>query len=1211
MEASGQLSFDGVADDDHAATDPVAEPPAPPDRPFPPTAEQTVAIDSRDRDVFLEAGAGTGKTRVLVDRYCDAIDLDGIEPDQILAFTFTEKAAAEMRRRVRVELMRRSRLSEDPEQRTRLLRASRSEEGAQITTIHGFCRRLLGAHPVAAGLDPRFRVLDAEEAARLARLAFAAALDELASADDDVARLAAGYRDKLGRLIRSAYDDLRNHGQRHPALPPLQITAFEGKGEEPPAAADVELADRSYRALQALLGRFSEAYETHKAERSGVDFDDLQLLALELLERNASIAAAYRERYLHLLVDEFQDTSPLQAGLVRALRGPATRLFTVGDEFQSIYAFRGADLASFRAERARVRSDLGAGAVLPLSGSFRSSAEIVAAVNAVGNCLLEDFRELRVGRRPSESSPGPPAPAVELLLTPRDGWKDDGIEIETASAETAPNRIAEARFLALHLRRLADGGVDRGSMVLLLRAFTHVDAYAEALELAGLDPYVVGGRGYWSSQQVGDALRLLACVANPLDDEALFGALASPATAASPDALWILRQAATKRRHIWTVLDRYLAGRPPAEPANPDDPEEVERRQLEAGWVQRIPEADRARLERFTHLLVGLREEAALLPLDSLVEATLERFDYDLAALALPGGRRRTANLMKLIRLAGEYEAHEGRDLRGFLAYAGERAARSDREAEASVAAEDHDGVTVMTVHAAKGLEFDCVAVADLGRPMTNSGAPPELRLAFGGDAVETEAGGPAGEEGPQIGLRLARAGGAALTLDGYRDLNDDAAAADAAEAGRLAYVAASRARRRLILSGLFDPVDVEDGRPELKPSHSVLARLLPSLEVSGSDGELVRLAAAELTSEGAADAGTAPDAAQARVLINAAGADAADELSFDLREKAIGADPPPGGRPPMLALGERGGSAARSLSYAALAEYDRCGYRFLTERVLGLGGERDASTPMQPLEGSLEEWGSDEEPSRPEAGADLESLTASAGARRRSRLGFGRAVHALLERSARQDWRSPLREAVEITLAAEGADPGLAPKAEQLVGGWLDSPLLGELRSAGARFRPELPFRIALGAKTVIRGTIDLLAEVEGRPPLVIDYKTDAAAPAAGEPLADGYRLQRALYAHAVSEATGSDVIDSAYVFLAAPERPLTLELGAEQIGAGRARIEELIGRIRSQNFEVTAAPHASLCHDCPARRRLCPHPPELTLAPGPPVPGTTADPG
>ncbi len=1179
-----QLSFDA---DPAAAPGPQSG--EGPGDPLPPTAEQAAAIDARDRDVFLEAGAGTGKTRVLVDRYCDAIDLDELEPEQILAITFTEKAAAEMRRRVRVELMRRSRASGDGERRRRLLLAARSGEGAQITTIHGFCRRLLAANPAAAGLDPRFRVLAAEEAARLARVAFERALDELARADGDLAAVAAGYRQGLEGLIHSAYDDLRSHGQRRPALPPLQIAAFEGLGDEPPDPAEVELADRSYRSLQSLLVGFGDAYERVKAERSGVDFDDLQLLALELLQRSAAIAGAYRERYLHLLVDEFQDTSPLQVRLVQALQGPATRLFTVGDEFQSIYAFRGADLASFREERELVRAERGAGAVLPLSGSFRSTPEIVAAVNALGHCLLEDFRELRVGRRPDGPPPGPPGPTVELLLTQRGGWKDDGIEIATAAVETEPNRTAEARFLARRLRELADSGVAPGSMVLLLRAFTHVDAYTEALELAGLDPYVVGGRGYWSSQQVEDALKLLACVANPLEDEALLGALASPACGASPDALWLLRRAAGADRHLWPTV-RRLAAEEPADAGGDrdgDDEQEIERRRQEAEWLGRLAEADRERIAGFADRLGRLRSEAQLMPLDSLVEATLERFDYDLAALAMPGGARRAANLLKLIRLAGEFETHEGRDLRGFLTHVAERAALSDREAEATVAAEGHEGVTVMTVHAAKGLEFDCVAVGDLGRKMAGIGAPPALRLAFGDQDGET-AGDP--DEAPRVGLRLARAGGPALTLDGYRALNDDAAAADAEEAGRLAYVAASRARHRLILSGMFEPIDVEGGHPESRPSHSVLARLLPSLAVSGEDGELVELPPAELRADLPTEAPFEPVAAGVRV--NVPTPESAAALAFDLRGSDGVQDPAPGGRPPLLALGERGGSAARSLSYAALAEYDRCGYRFLTERVLGLGAAREAIAfgATAPPERGV----GDQVPAGGAGDAGPRSAPAAAGGG--SGLGFGRAVHALLERSARDGWRAPEAAIVEAALASEGAGPGLADAASRLVSGWLASPLLAELIDAGARLRPELPFRLALGRDTVVRGTIDLLAEVEGQPPLVIDYKTDAAPPAPGEPLADGYLLQRALYALAVAEARGAPQVRSAYVFLSSPDQPVIAELADEQIEAGRARIEQLIDGIRGRRFEATEAPHWGLCRDCPARRRLCPHPPELT---------------
>ncbi len=136
----------------------------------PPTEEQEAAIEARDRDVFCEAGAGTGKTRVLVGRYCDALTADEAGIDEILAFTFTERAASELRQRIRRELSRRSRVAKsdgDHELATELRRLARETERAWVTTIHGFCRRLLGAHPVAAGLDPRFRVLDASESGRL------------------------------------------------------------------------------------------------------------------------------------------------------------------------------------------------------------------------------------------------------------------------------------------------------------------------------------------------------------------------------------------------------------------------------------------------------------------------------------------------------------------------------------------------------------------------------------------------------------------------------------------------------------------------------------------------------------------------------------------------------------------------------------------------------------------------------------------------------------------------------------------------------------------------------------------------------------------------------------------------------------------------------------------------------------------------------------
>ena len=233
---------------------------------------------------------------------------------------------------------------------------------------------------------------------------------------------------------------------------------------------------------------------------------------------------------------------------------------------------------------------------------------------------------------------------------------------------------------------------------MLLRAFTHVDAYEQALARAGLRPYVVGGRGYWTQQQVEDLIRLLGVVSNPLDDERLFGALASFAVGVSPDALWLLRQAA--RGESGGAAAR-LAGarvalrrRPRAGPgrARVARPHRG-RGRVAARALPRDPRADCAPRPRCSTL-------------EELVERTMNAFGYDLGLLARAGGVGRMANVRKLMRLAREFEASEGRDLAGFLALAAESTERDEREGMAAVQAEGHDGVRVMTVHAAKGLEF-------------------------------------------------------------------------------------------------------------------------------------------------------------------------------------------------------------------------------------------------------------------------------------------------------------------------------------------------------------------------------------------------------------------------------------------------------------------------------------------------------------------------
>ncbi len=831
-----------------------------------PTPEQAAAIGAGGRDVLLEAGAGTGKTGVMVDRYYRLACEEGVSPDAILAFTFTDRAAAELRQRIRAELARRA--GEGSAPAAELLSAI---GGAWVTTIHGFCGRLLSAHPVAAGIDPDFRVLDAPEAARAAREAFDEALAEFL-ADGDERReetVAAFDLDGLRAIVIAAHAELRSRGVAEPRLPeppPPDPAAANRRAAEAAAAAIEDLPEgngkrelvrrglarlrapdppgldelralhpgsrakalapycealdaaisrtaeageggEAYGHLALLLELFSARFEAAKRRRAGIDFEDLQILAARLLER-AEIGGAYRERFSHLLVDEFQDTNRLQLRLIEALRGPRTELVAVGDELQSIYGFRHADLEVFREQRRLVEERPDA-ELMALSGNFRSRPEVIAAVNRFGEALLgERYRPLRVGTEPQGTQPAPPTgggPPVELQLTARDGWDGEGIELEPAiDGRTPLNCLAEARFLAARLRELADAGVPRGEMVVLLRAYTHLDAYEDSLERAGLRPYVVGGRGYWSQQQVGDVCALLATIVNPLDDQVLFGALASPACGAAPDTLWLLAAAAGRDRHVWPALER-AAGAGEAELAEPER-------------LDQIPEPELALLRRFAARLDSLRGRAPRLPLAGLIEAAVTETGYDLAVLTRPAGEARWANVRKLTRLAAEFEAREGRDPRGLLDFLASRA-ESEAEAQAATAAEGHDGVRIMTVHNAKGLEFDVVAVPDLSRGLLAGTRAPLLTLGR--------------EQPPRVGMQLRRLGAGSVNLFDHAALCEEARGRDSEEGLRLFHVAATRARERLILSGIVKP---EPGR-ETKPGTSVVERLIDALGI-GRDAD-------------------------------------------------------------------------------------------------------------------------------------------------------------------------------------------------------------------------------------------------------------------------------------------------------------------------------------------------------------------------------------
>jgi ATP-dependent exoDNAse (exonuclease V) beta subunit len=1118
-----------------------------------PTPEQAAAIEFAGSAVMIEAGAGAGKTGVMVERYCRLVCDEGVAIDEILMITFTDKAAAELRQRIRAELAARA---DGGSERARALLGSLG--GAWITTIHGFCHRLLSSHPVAAGVDPRFQVLDAAEADRAAREAFDEALEEFMAGEDRAREetVAAYGIDALRGMVVAAHEELRSRGFAEPSLPeppPPDVPGALREAERIATETLAELSEKSrarplveraidalteggeevgldeiaelrssgtakemvaYRdAIEAAIARVAEADEggaaySHAAEllrlfstrfaavkerRGGIDFEDLQLLVAGLLDRD-EVGGAYRSRFSHLMVDEFQDTNRLQVRLIESLRGPKTTLMVVGDALQSIYGFRHADLDAYREQREAI--DAGPGSqVIELTGNFRSNPEVIGAVNALGERLIgDDYRPLRVG---AESQQGPDSddPAVELLLTACKGW--DELELEPAvDSATPPHYLAESRILAERLRDLADAGVPRGEMVVLLRAFTHLDAYEDSLSRAGMRPYVVGGRGYWSQQQVSDVSALLAVLANPLDDQALFGALASPACGVAPDTLWLLRAASGPDRHVWPALETAVGlGENAVE--SPDR-------------LEQIAERDLSLMRRFAETVDELRERGSNLPLADLIDRAVTATGYDLAVLLKPAGEARFANVRKLMQIAEAFESREGRDLRGLLDFLAFQEEAAD-ESAASTAAEDHDGVRIMSIHRAKGLEFGVVAVPHLDRSLLAGTWPPLLTFGRG--------------DGSRVGMQLRRLGARAINLFDHRQLREETNERDAKEGLRLFHVAATRARDRLVLSGV-----VRESTGELKPSTSVVERIVSGFEVDRAADSVIDVAA-PLPRPGL---DRAFEPSRIRVHVNLPSPERAAQLvgrrpapALDVRQGV--------GPAPLLERRAQEAVPGRPLSYTVLSdELERISSR--------IPGTTAFESEREPLE------------------VDRDTALAR-----------GIAVHGLLEWSANNGWREPSPELTRRFAGAAGLD--LNGDAEDALLGpaksWLGSDFFAERVRSGGRARAELPILVRV-ADTVLRGSIDLLVEGDGAPPLIVDYKTDRVDGSEVAEVAARYEIQQAIYALAVAEARRTQEVELGYIFLERPEEPFVELWGPDEIDQGRRLLEAAIAQVRDGRSDL-----------------------------------------
>lgn len=554
---------------------------------------QLLAVTLPPTHGLILAGAGSGKTRVLTTRIAWLISTGQVGPHGLLAVTFTNKAAKEMVSRLSAMLPINTR-------------------GMWIGTFHGLCNRMLRAHHREAGLPSLFQILDSA--------------DQLAA---------------IKRLLKNLNVDDEK-------FPPRELMYFiNGHKEQGIRAAKAEAFDDYTKRRVELYAEYER-----QCQREGVvDFAELLLRSYELLTHNEPLRRHYQERFRHILVDEFQDTNRLQYAWLKLLAAGGAHVFAVGDDDQSIYAFRGADVGNMR----EFERDFAAGNVIRLEQNYRSHGNILEAANAI----IKNNRE-RLGKNLwTDQGAGEPIRVFE-------GFSD----------------LDEARWIVEEIRELVRDGVERDQIALLYRSNAQSRVLEHQLFTSGVPYRVYGGLRFFERQEVKHALAYLRLIANPDDDTAFARVVNFPTRGIGARTLEALQEAAVRANSSLYNAAASLAGK--------------------AGTS----------IGNFIRLIEQLRHDTDGLPLPEVMEHILDKSGLRQHYLGEKEGQERLENLDELLNATANFlqEAQIEDDqtqVAAFLAHA-------SLEAGEHQAGEGDTAVQLMTVHAAKGLEFDVVFVSGL-----------------------------------------------------------------------------------------------------------------------------------------------------------------------------------------------------------------------------------------------------------------------------------------------------------------------------------------------------------------------------------------------------------------------------------------------------------------------------------------------------------------
>lgn len=843
--------------------------------------EQRAAAYEIDKHISVTAGPGSGKTTVLVERYLHILRRENPSIDQIVAITFTNRAANEMRERLRAELN--WTLESVPEkERPRWLNYKRTLDGAVITTIHGFCARLLREFPVESRVDPQFLLLDEHRSAMLLESVVEETLSQFISGGHvEVSRLTLGIgRSKLAASLAQIYREVRGQGlstgelalatannhltkehyvraleqledvmhhflsvkrasvgakenhacilEQWPILRSLllefpeperladycraiedfrklrpqaraqladQIQALDSliwdknlAGSVPQACFDVFARNYALEIVNVLT-RIDERLNEEKQKLSALDFDDLQLRAIALLE-HPEVIARTSERYKFFLVDEFQDTNSLQKLLLErvALSNPSqtANLFIVGDQKQSIYGFRGADVAVF--EQMTERLVEAGGERRPLQLNFRSQPPLVHFFNFLFSRIFEPGDDCPPPERKplgyvSHEASDPKrelsctGPLVEFLITSK-SLNEDPLRSELTLREL------DAEQLAIRIRSLTEAGYGYSDIALLFRAMTQVGIYESAFRRANIPYQTVLGRGFYDRHEITDLVQLLRFLDNKTDELALAAVLRSPLCGISDNALLSLRCAPYKNQaesngdsggmNFTRALFRAL------------------RQHQDIAFIS---DEEHELLDRAATLLQQLIARRHHYSVEDLLRFAVEQSEFMAIVAANFDGAQRLANVERLFTLAARFQASGTHLIRDFVRYVEEFEEIGSRESEGQID-EAANSVRLLTIHQAKGLEFPVVILPELHRHTKTVSDSWFLLDRHGG-----------------LTLKVPDGRGKSVAGNTYARFEQRESWREHFENMRLLYVAATRAEDRLILSGATEELSQLNGR--------------------------------------------------------------------------------------------------------------------------------------------------------------------------------------------------------------------------------------------------------------------------------------------------------------------------------------------------------------------------------------------------------------